>query len=546
MRNLFIATGISLLTIACTEQLAPLPDPPVLKVTSPARSTIQDHAGKITVTGTVAPNPEGDAVKQVMVNNVAAVVGTDGAFSAIIDVKPGATLIHTEAVDVHGGKATDTRSIEAGQLRAPGSNIENAVTAAISTEAFAKISAAAGPLIKGMDMKPMLAPMQPMIHTGDPNGEDCLFARLYIDDLKMTNAILSLVPVQGGLQFSAEIDGLDVPGHMRYAVACVSGQNNTDVSATKVVISGTLLVSPNGMNGFTTQLTGQNVVLQGLHISASGIPGTILGMLPLDSVIQYVAPKAIEMFMGPMMNKAFGALGGPQKLNLLGKTIDVQVSPSDISFDPTGGLVTLNMMMLIEGTENSKGFIFTDNGMPTMDAGQGMSIALADDLANSMLSQLVATGMLNLGMPANAGTFDSSKITMTSPPMISADPTDGKMRLILPDMISTFLLQGTPVGRAAINAKIDLKVMPANNGYGVALQLGTPEINVDVLDDVANNTRFTNEDLSKAIKLCLDNQITSISGLLGGIPLPAMAGLQMKNMSITSDSGYVMMKGTLE
>jgi hypothetical protein len=253
------------------------------------------------------------------------------------------------------------------------------------------------------------------------------------------------------------------------------------------------------------------------------------------------------MFMGPMMNKALGALGGPQKLDVLGKTIDVQVSPTDISFTSSGGLVTLNTKMLIEGTENSKGFIYTDNGMPTMDPGQGMQLGLADDLANEMLSQLVATGLLNLSMPASANTFDSTNIAMTSPPMISADPADGQMRLYLPDMMATFTLQGVPVGKAAINAKVDLKIVPASgNDYAVAIQLGTPTIEVDVLDDVQNKTEFTNDDLSTAVKLSLDSQITTISALLGSIPLPQMAGLQMKDLSITSQSGYVMMKGTLQ
>jgi len=36
------------------------------------------------------------------------------------------------------------------------------------------------------------------------------------------------------------------------------------------------------------------------------------------------------MFMGPMMNKRSGALGGPQKLNVLRQDIDVQVAPVDI------------------------------------------------------------------------------------------------------------------------------------------------------------------------------------------------------------------------
>jgi hypothetical protein len=206
------------------------------------------------------------------------------------------------------------------------------------------------------------------------------------------------------------------------------------------------------------------------------------------------------------------------------------------------------MKMLIKGTENSKGFIFTDNGIPTMDPGQGLMIGLADDLANSMVSQLVATGMLNLAMPAQGGTFNKTEISMTSPPMISADPADGQMKLILPDMMATFTQDGTPVGRAAVNAKVSLKITPAIGGYGVAIELGKPEIHANTVEDeIPNHTMMTDEDLGKAVELCLDSQITSISALLGSIPLPAMpAGITLKDMSVTSDDGYVMVKGTLQ
>jgi hypothetical protein len=363
----------------------------------------------------------------------------------------------------------------------------------------------------------------------------------------MSDAKISLVPVNGGLSFSAELDGLDVPGHMNYAALCVDGSNTTRVQASKVVVSGTLDVTPDGMMGFKTSLSGENVQISGLNISASGIPGAVLDILPLSWAIEKVAPIAAKLFMEPMMNKALGGLAGPKTLMALGKTITVEVDPSDITFDSEGGLVTLDIKMLIAGTENSKGFIFTDNGYPTMDPGDGLELGLADDLANSMISQLVATGLLSINMPAAGGTFDGTALSMTSPPMISADPADGMMRLILPDMISTFTLGGKPVGKAAINASIDLKITPANNGYGIAINLGTPDIHANALDDIPNDTMLADADLGKAVELSLSAQIASISALLGSIPLPALpAGLTMKNLSITSDDGYVMMAGTLQ
>src|SRR5262252_3199702 len=87
MRNRFaLSTGLVVATAftACDGGPGEIKEPPVLTVTSPARGTIQGHAGQITVTGTAVPNAKGDAVTGVTVNNVQATVAPDGSFSAVI------------------------------------------------------------------------------------------------------------------------------------------------------------------------------------------------------------------------------------------------------------------------------------------------------------------------------------------------------------------------------------------------------------------------------------------------------------------------------
>ncbi len=545
MRNLLtITTGLLLVTAACDSGPGALPEPPILKVTSPQRSLIQNGAGQILVTGTVTPNADGDAISKVLVNNVAANVNADGSFQATIQIQPGATLIHTVASAVNGAEAKDTRAIHAGDLRPNGTTIDRAVTAAISTEAFAKISTAAGTMIEGMDLGAMVAPMNPMIHSGDENGEDCLFGRAYIDDINMSNVTITMVPKVGGLTFRAQIDNLDVPGHARFAVSCVKGTSTIRVTASKVVVGGTLVVTPDGMRGFKTDLQSPVVQLTNLNVDASGVPEWMEDMIAngMESVINRFAPLAIK----PMINQALGGLGGPQTLDLLGRKVDLQVAPAEVKFDANGGVVVMNMKMLIQGTEAAKGFIYTDNGMPVLDPGDGFQIGLADDLANQMMGQAGAIGLLNLEVPASGGTFDNSSLAMSLPPMISADPADGRMKVILGDMFITFTSHGTPVGKAAISAKIDLKIESANNGYGVAIQLGTPEIFVTVLDDIENATLLQDEDLARSVEICLQAQISSISKLLTGIPLPSVAGLQMRNVSVGADNGYVMVNGAFE
>jgi len=543
MRTLLtLSTSLLVLATACESGPAAIPEPPVLKVTSPARGTVLGHAGQVTVSGTVTPNADGTAIDQVRVNDVAATVGADGAFTATIMVREGETLIQTVARDARGTTKSDTRALQAGTLKPVGSEMPSAIAVAMSTDAFAKISAAAGPLIQGLDLGAMLAPMQPMASA----GSTCNGIRISVDDVNLAGVKLALTPVQNGLTVRAEFDGVDVPGHASYSLLCRDFSQSLRVRASKIVVAGTLSVTPNGMTGFTTKLNNPAVTIDGLQLSAGGIPDPLLNLLNFDSLLQTVAGKAAELAMNPLMNQALGALAGPQKLDLLGKQMTLQVAPSAIAFDAGGATLMMNLKVLIAGSESSPGFIFTPNGAPTLDSDHGFQLGIADDLANEMLAELRATRSLDLSVPVAGGAFDTAQIEMALAPMISADASDGQLRLMLGDMLATFTDHGTPVAKAAINARVDLQIAPASNGYGVALQLGAPEIHIDTLDDVANTTGIDDDSLAHAVDVMLGVQIAAISKLLVAIPLPAVAGLAPHNLGIASDAGYVMVSGEFQ
>ena len=151
-------------------------------------------------------------------------------------------------------------------------------------------------------------------------------------------------------------------------------------------------------------------------------------------------------------------------------------------------------------------------------------------------------------MPNDTGAFDTAQIHMTLPPMISASASaaDGRLHVVLGDMVATFTRQGTPVAKAAINATVDLKIAPLAGGGSVALQLGTPAIHVDTLDDIANATGLTNEDLAAGVGAGIGAQLDSITKLLVAVPVPAVAGLQFENLAVGADSGYVVLSGQLQ
>jgi hypothetical protein len=533
---LIIATAV-----ACG---GPPPPPPLLKVTSPSRGMVQNDGNQLTVTGTVQPGAPGDRVTGVAVNRVPAKLAADGSFTAVIDVPKGAMLLETVATSDNGATAVDARAVQTGQLRPVGTGIERAVTAALSADAFARLSAAAGPLLATMNLPAMLAPYQPMVRTGD----DIANLELSVTDLALSAPKISLAPVDGGLAFTADLDALRVTANAVYAGLFIpDGSTAVKVSADHVAITGTLMVTPAGTAGFTTKLASPTVRTTGLKLQASGLTGQILDLLNsvLGSTIEDVATQSLELALEPMINQALGALAGPQRIDVLGRTLDLQGSPSAVSFTRTGALVTMTLQAKIEGSEASPGYIFTDNGTPAMDPSRGLQLGLADDLVNTLLAQVHALGILDLALQQDLGLFDTARFHLTMPPMISANNTDGKMRLVIGDMIAAFSQHGKPVVEAAINVQVDLKIAPADDPREIALQFGAINLRVNLIEDGSADGEATDADLAAAASAGIGIQLDSLSKVLIKLPVPSVAGIQLEHLSIGADSGYVMVTGDI-
>jgi hypothetical protein len=546
MRNQLAATtGFALLAslTACGSSAPGLAkDPPVITVTSPTRGSVQGASGMVTVTGTAVPSGGGGVVKSVTVNDTAATLNADGSFTAQVMVGVGATLLHTVATDDAGVTGEDVRAVQAGELKPVGSMIGKAVTASMSADSFTKLAADAGPVIMGLDIGKMIAPLQPMVNA----GSSCVLeGQGFVDDVKLGGINVSLVPTAVGLMFSAELDHVSVPGHANFKVACISDSNTFTITADKVVVSGVLALTPNGMMGFTTKISNPDVELTNFNLAASGLSGDVINLLDLNALINSVVPTVAELAMNPLVNKAMGALQGPKQLSLLGQQMSVQVAPSAVACSDAGAQLTLDMQMAIAGGEASPGFIATTDGTPTLDPSNGFQIGLADNLANELLAELTATGMLNLSIPVPGGLVDSASIKMSMPPIVSADG-QGALHLVLGDMMTTFIKAGKPAGEAAINATIDFQVTPGAGGQTVQVSLGKPEISINVVDDIPNTTGLTDDQLSDAVTAVLGSQIQSIQQLLAVVPLPSIDGISVENLSIGSDSGYVMVRGDLE
>jgi hypothetical protein len=250
--------------------------------------------------------------------------------------------------------------------------------------------------------------------------------------------------------------------------------------------------------------------------------------------------------MGPMVNQVLASLAGQHQVNALGQTIDLAVAPSAVTFDTTGGTISLDTQLLIQAAANSPGYVSIDTGTPAYDPGQGLELGMSANLLNNLLAQATSLGQLSLSMSVSGGSFDSISMAPTSAPMISTDPNSGQLELVLPDFKLTFLSGGKPVGDASMNAQVTLAISPVANGAAVAVALATPTVDVDVLDDIPNATFLDPASLSNAVKLSLNAQISQISGLLGAIPLPTIAGVTVRNVAVDGSEGYLLAKATIQ
>ena len=526
-------------TIGCAGDMPP---PPVVKVTSPQRGMIQSDSGELVVTGITRPGTDGAVVTKVLVNKVPATLAADGSFTATVTIPAGATLLETVAISAEGGTATDARAIQVGQLRPVGANIEKAITAAVSRDAFARLSAAAGPLIKDRDLTAMLAPLQPMANLGDSIAN----LKLSITKLELGDVKLTLTPVDGGLQFSAELAALTIAAKAAYGGALIpDGSTTVGITADKITIGGTLVVTAVGTDGFTTKIATPTVKTTNLKLSASGLVGDVLDLLNnnLASTVQSITTRTAEKALDPLINEALGALAGPKRLDVLGKTIELQTSPSAITFTSAGALVTLNLQTKIAGSEKSPGYIYTPNGSPAMSMTAGIQLGLADDLLNQLLAQVHALGILDIHLEENFGIFDTDDIKSTIPPMISANTDDGSMRLVLGDMVATFADNGKPILSAAINAQVELQVARGTTDDEIALQFGDVRAYVNVLGDGSDEAG--GEDDSGAAKAGIALQLGNMSQFLITVPLPAVAGVSLDNLALRADAGYVLMSGNV-
>jgi hypothetical protein len=522
------------------------PNAPRIHITSPERGTIAGDVDTIEVRGVATDD---GAIESVTVNDVNAAVAADGTFTVKVPVSAGTNLLHAIAKDKQGNVGKEARAVVAGPMATLARQIPDAITATLSAQTFDAIGRGAAGFIKSGDVMTTIAPMNPVAHAGDEEGPDCLYGQAHITNFKVSDATILLAPQVGGIQLSAQLDNPNIGMHLQWAVACADGTRDITVSATKVLITGTLQVGIVGRN-FDIKLANPQVQIQGFNLQLGGIPQDIIDMLHLNTAMGPILAFAVEKLVVPMMNRSLAGLNETKTIDVLGTQIDIDVKPSQIRFTREGGMVLLNTSMRAKSDKGS--FVYVPNTIPTMDMSQGFQLAMADDAANQLLTSMwSAKGMdttLDLKAAGSYGTigtlYDSVQLETKVPPFV--DASGDKLVLTVGDMLASFKLGNTVTTAVAINAKVELAVVKGADG-ALRFDIGTPTVYVDILDEgIEGANQLSNSEFEAIVSFALSRIVAVGSGSVGAIPLPAIGGVAVTTLSAESQHGYLVVNGEVQ
>ena len=553
-----VAAAFAVLSVAagCDQEYdpnAPAIDPnaPRIHITSPARGTFAGDVQSVAVKG-IATDDSG-VVSSVTINGVPAVVEADGTFQATVPVDAGTNLLHAIAKDAQGNTGKETRAVVAGALEPIKSVVPQAITASMTAQTFDALGRGVTGYLTGANLTTLATPYNPVVDWGTTNSQpDCLYAQAMITSVTLGSASkLSFAPQPGGIWLQVELDRPRIGSHLQWAVSCFDGSRDVAIGASHITISGMLTVGIKQTGVFDIHFDHPNVQITGFNVELGGVPDQIIDALHLDSALGPVLGWVAERFAVPYLNSALAGLNNTKTVDVLGKKVDVKITPAAIDFDVTGATIELDSSLRAQGDTASPGFVYVTDDPPVMDMSQGFQLAVVDNAANQLLGSFWAAKGMDVGIDLANGSYgevgklyDRVELSASVPPFVDAH--HDALRLVIGDLVGTFKNGPAIATQVAINAEVKLKVVTAASG-GLRIDVGTPDIYVDVLDEnVDGANQLSNAQFEAISSFGLSRIVAFGSGSLGAIPLPSFGGVSVKNVKIKEQTGYVVVGGSVE
>ncbi len=524
------------------------PNAPRVHIATPERGTFAGDVHEVEVTGTATDD---ELVTSVEVNGVTARVLPDGTFTATVPVAAGTNLLHAVASDAQGNLGKETRAVVAGPTVSLDRTVAQAITATISAQTFDAIARGASTYLTTADLTTAVAGSNPVLDIGSTNGQpDCLYAQAAITLLDIGNADIQLVPTPGGLMLDATLDDPTVALHLQWSVSCLDGSKDVTVTANRIHIAGLLSTKIDIHSHLDFELQNPDVTIDGFAVDMGGVPQAIIDMLDLDTKLGPVLAFAVEKLVVPMLNNTLASLDETKTLDVFGRQVDVTVTPSRVDFDATGAVVILDSELRAQNDTGD--FVFVPNTLPAMDTSHGFQLAVSDDAANQLLTSLWSAKALDVPIDLQTGPYgeigklyDRVELTTAAPPYL--DASGDHLKLVVGDLIASFVSGEEVVTKVAINAEVALDVKADQATGALRLDVGDPTAYVDILDDgVVGANSLSNAEFEAITSFALARVVAVGSGALGAIPLPSAGGVAVAGVSVSEQVGYLVVAGEVQ
>jgi hypothetical protein len=528
---------------------------PRITIEVPARGTMVPDS-QVSVEGHVVDLDS--AITEVTVNGIPATVQPDGAFRTLITVPDGLTLIHTVAIDVDGNEGTDTRSVLAGNLVPSRQHADDSLVAHLNRQTFLAMSSAMSGFLSSPELAESLQAANPVLE----KGSDCNGIKLNIDDVSIGRADVNIVPVEAGIEFDLSLTNVDVEVGADYDLACLGGSSTIDITADSFTSSGHIKIDLIE-DELVVELTRLDSDFDNLDIDFGLLDSDLIEMIvwdmdgiassAVDGIIRYQFEKFTKDTLADFTSGEFVA-------TVLGEQIKFGILPTIVDFSTEGGLIMADgNVQAVDG--KNVGYLSTPTPAPKFGAlgDQGFSVAVADDFLNQAFAASWASGAMEkavayekedsagsgpLGLP-----IDKVQVSLLLPPVVSATNPDG-VNLVIGDLILDIIRktgdEEQVVTRLAVSGQLEVSVS-TQDSTRLRFNTNEPKLHVDFLEDgVTGSNPFNHEQLETLVGFVAGRIVGATDDLIGTVPLPNFAGIQVTDPIFEPRGGYVAVTGAIE
>jgi hypothetical protein len=501
---------------------APVVGEPVLEIDAPARGTFVED-GSVLVRGRV--RDEGPV--RITINGAQAAVGSDGSFTATVQLPRGLAILETHALDADHHDVRDVRAVLAGPFAPSDGSIAAPIGARVGRTGVAALGRALGVSAKAIDFKQAAAALNPIYE--DPG---CLGARVDIANVTVGAIEVALVPTTNALELAVRVDNIEVKLDVHYRAACIGGSTSMTVR-TRARVTSELRVTAGG-GRIRTAFPEPDVTLDDFQIQLAGLPGVVESMLKRVTrpAVEIALAQLISSKLPPLVDAQLSALlTRPALPQVLGREVDVIATPSWIELAPTGIAMVADVKLAVRG--GAAGRYATTRSMVPVPAGEA-AVWVSANSVNQLFAGLWASRAFDRTLPRDqlgplAMLLDERiatlELAIALPPTIHAEAA---LQLVVGDLLITARdAAGAEVQRFAVSLRTGLVIK-----HGQALGTTEPQVFAQLLAQHGPLARpLDPAGVEAIVKGAWSLTATSIDDALAQIPIPGAAkGAQLESL----------------